>query len=236
MSLSTMQEIFILLEDEKEVPFFRLTRWGRPARGALSKLKALGLAEKVRKNNDTYYKIANKGESYVDEVLSALKNQGAWDGKWRLVIFDIPEKKRSVRDKLRRALNALGMGILQSSVWISPQDIKQEISQLEQSLKLQSQIKFFEVSSTPHLNQQIIEKSWNIPAANEELERFIKEANWSLKGMGKGNGDRFNAKKLIFEYALILKKGPILPLEFIEKNEVRKTAHEIYLKLRQFTV
>lgn len=234
--LSTMQEIFILLEDEKEVPFFRLKRWGRPARGALAKLKNLGWAERVKKNNETFYKITEKGEKYLDNVLTALKTNRGWDKKWRLVIFDIPEKKRAIRDKLRRALNALGMGILQSSVWISPQDIKTEIEKIEEKYKLSHQLKFFEVSSTPHLNQQIIEKSWNILDLNESLEKFIKATNWTLKAMGKGNGDCFNAKKLIFEYALILKKGPILPLEFIEKNEIRKQAHETYLKLRRFAI
>lgn len=236
MSLSTMQEIFILLEDEKEVPFFRLTRWGRPARGSLAKLKILGWIEKINKSDGVYYQITKKGEEYLDEVLTALKTKGSWDKKWRLVIFDIPETKRATRDKLRRALIALGMGLLQSSVWISPQDIKNDIEIVEKRLKLGAQIKFFEVSATAQLNNQIIEKSWNIPAVNVALEKFIKEANWALKAMGKGNGDHFNAKKLIFDYALILKKGPILPMEFIQQNDIRKQAHEIYLKLRRYAI
>ncbi len=236
MALSTMQEIFILLEDEKEVPFFRLSRWGRPARGALAKLKNLGWIERGKKEDGIYYQITKKGEDYLDEVLKVTKINGSWDKKWRLVIFDIPESHRATRDKLRRALSALGMGILQSSVWISPQDIKTEIEHLEKKYKLLHQLKFFEVSSTAHLDQQIIEKSWNGTAINEALEKFIKEANWALKAMGKANGDRFNAKKLIFDYALILKKGPVLPLEFIEQNEMRRQAHESYLKLRRFAV
>jgi len=236
MALSVMQEIFILLEDEKEVPIFRLTRWGRPARGALAKLKNLGLVEKTKVNNETFYRITDKGEQYLDSVLSTLKFKNSWDKKWRLVIFDIPESRRATRDKLRRALTALGMGLLQSSVWISPQDIKSEIEALEKKYKLLQQLKFFEVSSTAQLDQQIIEKAWKAEAINDSLEKFIKEANWSLKAMGKGNGDRFNAKKLIFEYALILKKGPILPIEFIEQNTIRKQAHEVYLRLRQHAI
>src|SRR5512145_2318709 len=117
MSLTTMQEIFILLEDEKEVPFYRLKRWGRAARGVLSKLKTLGWAEKFKKNNEIFYRISKKGEEYIDDILSILKLRGKWDQKWRLIIFDVPENNRAVRDRLRRYLSSQGLGILQASVW-----------------------------------------------------------------------------------------------------------------------
>jgi phenylacetic acid degradation operon negative regulatory protein len=230
-----MQEIFILLEDEKEVPFFRLERWGRPARGALAKLKSLNWIEKVVKIKETFYQITPKGEAYIDDILGILKSRGAWDKKWRLVMFEIPESNRALRDKLRRQLNGLGLGTLQASVWISPQDIKEKIDQINEKLDVSTKLKYFEVSSTPFLNEQIIKKSWDIPSVNEELSKFIKDGQWALKAMGKGNGDHFNAKKLIFDYALILKKGPALPDEFIEQNEIRKVAYETYLKLRKFT-
>ena len=38
MALTPLQEIFVLLEDEKEVPLFRLNRWGKQARGVIGKL------------------------------------------------------------------------------------------------------------------------------------------------------------------------------------------------------
>ena len=69
MSLSTMQEILILLEDENKVPLFRLNRWGKPAHGALSKLKNMGLAKKEKVGDETYYAITSKGEEYFDNTL-----------------------------------------------------------------------------------------------------------------------------------------------------------------------
>lgn len=236
MSLSPMQEIFVFLEDEKSVPFYRLERWGRPARGALAKLKNMGHVEKIKNDEEIFYTITEKGEYFFDEVLKVLKTRSTWDKKWRLVMFEIPETNRALRDKLRRNLSALGLGILQAGVWISPQPIVDEIKEIDKKLDLGTQMKYFEVAATPNLNQQIINKAWNNSAVNDELEKFIKEAKWTLKAMGKGNGDRYNAKRLIFEYALILKKGPILPAEFIEQNEIRKNAQEIYAKLRPFVI
>ena len=231
-----MQEVLILLEDEKEVPLYRLNRWGRPVRGVLAKFKNLGWAEKRKRDDDIYYRITERGEKYFDEILSVLRDQSSWDKKWRLAIFDIPESNRSARDKLRRALSNLGMGILQASVWISSNDIKEKLEKINERLHLKNNLKYLEVTSSQLLNKQIIEKAWNLPEVNLILERFIKNAERSLKNMGKGNGDRYNAKKLIFEYALILKKDPKLPEEFIEQNNLRAKAREMYLKLRHYVV
>lgn len=43
-----------------------------------------------------------------------------WDQKWRLFLFDIPEREKSKRRQLTRALAKAGCGCLQGSVWISP--------------------------------------------------------------------------------------------------------------------
>lgn len=42
------------------------------------------------------------------------------DGSWKLVIFDIPERQRSVRTFLRNRLKSLGFKKWQASIWVSP--------------------------------------------------------------------------------------------------------------------
>lgn len=48
-----------------------------------------------------------------------------WDGKWRIVIFDLPEQKRGLRNELRKQLRNAHFGCLQASVWISPDPLDQ---------------------------------------------------------------------------------------------------------------
>lgn len=50
-----------------------------------------------------------------------------WDGKWRLVIFDIPEKIKPARDALREKLKKLGFYELQKSVFVFPYKCEDEI-------------------------------------------------------------------------------------------------------------
>lgn len=50
-----------------------------------------------------------------------------WDKKWRIVMFDIPEKYKKARDALRWHLKQLGFIQLQKSVFCFPYDCKKEI-------------------------------------------------------------------------------------------------------------
>lgn len=50
-----------------------------------------------------------------------------WDRKWRIIIFDIPEKKRRGRDALREKMRELGCIQLQKSVWAWPYECRDEI-------------------------------------------------------------------------------------------------------------
>ncbi|MBI2618345.1 hypothetical protein HYW58_02755 [Candidatus Kaiserbacteria bacterium] len=51
-----------------------------------------------------------------------------WDGRWRVVIFDIRDSHKLKRDALRRVLQRSGFKLLQKSVWIYPFDCTEEIS------------------------------------------------------------------------------------------------------------
>lgn len=50
-----------------------------------------------------------------------------WDGKWRMVLFDIPERRRDARDALRSTLRRLGFYEYQKSVFIYPHHCQDEM-------------------------------------------------------------------------------------------------------------
>lgn len=61
-----------------------------------------------------------------------------WDGRWHLVLFDVPEKRRGLRVKLWRQLRQLHFGYLQNSVWLSPdppERIRAELKGAEASVE-----------------------------------------------------------------------------------------------------
>ncbi len=61
-----------------------------------------------------------------------LKRPKQWDKKWRVVIFDVPEKHRRLRDMFRIRLTQLGLYMLQKSVFISPYPCFDEVEFLRE--------------------------------------------------------------------------------------------------------
>ena len=81
------------------------------------------------KKEDDIYKLTSSGEK--EAFFSFLKtaeyapqnNTRKWDKKWRIIFFDVPEKKRRYRDELRSMLKIIGFKEFQKSIWIYPHKV-----------------------------------------------------------------------------------------------------------------
>lgn len=65
------------------------------------------------------------------------------DGKWTMLIFDVPEKYRKSRNLLRSILHNLGYKLFQQSVWITPYDVSEKTERLLQMYRLDVFVKIF---------------------------------------------------------------------------------------------
>ena len=105
------------------------------------------------------------GVTYVtlteDGAALAVHQNPTRDGIWKLIIFDIPEKKRKVRDHLRSRLLALGFKKWQTSIWASPyalpKEIEEELQQLSEKLFIRL-IKSTDINNTSDLEKLFVEK------------------------------------------------------------------------------
>lgn len=61
-----------------------------------------------------------------------LRERDHWDKKWRVVVFDVPEKYKRLRDVFRSRLEQLGLYRLQDSVYVSPYPCFDEIEFLRE--------------------------------------------------------------------------------------------------------
>ncbi|RJQ32267.1 hypothetical protein C4572_01440 [Candidatus Parcubacteria bacterium] len=68
-----------------------------------------------------------------------------WDGKWRMVTFDIPEKKKLAREALRIKLKKLGFREFQKSLFIFPYPCEDEINFIIEVFKIRRYVKFLTV-------------------------------------------------------------------------------------------
>ena len=65
-----------------------------------------------------------------------LRKPKRWDRKWRVLIFDIPERRKGLRPKIRYTLKAIGFVRLQDSVWAYPYDCEDFISLVKADFKI----------------------------------------------------------------------------------------------------
>lgn len=70
------------------------------------------------------------------------------DGKLIMVAFDIPERKRAIRNYFREKLLELGFQKFQESIWMCPYDVLEEVKEIIQNLKLEEQVKIFLIEET----------------------------------------------------------------------------------------
>ena len=106
-----------------------------------SKLAKRGLM----KFEDGYYKLTEKGEKLLRkwELENFYLNKPKkWDKKWRMIIFDIQEKKRRVRKQISSIFGAAGFYRLQDSVWIYPYDCEDIIGLLKTDYGVGKEILF----------------------------------------------------------------------------------------------
>jgi len=93
------------------------------ARTTLWRLRKKGLIKKKEKN----FQLTSLGLEIVETFKDEKPVEKKWDGKWRLVMFDIPEKKRNHRNWLRFELCSLDYKLLQKSVFMGQQPIDEEV-------------------------------------------------------------------------------------------------------------
>lgn len=93
-------------------------------------------------------------EYKLDEIKIKLPKH--WDGKWRMVIFDIPHSKKKIRDTIRFHLKRLGFYQYQKSVFIYPFSCNEEINFLVEFYSLRPYVRQLEISKMDndlHLRQ-----------------------------------------------------------------------------------
>lgn len=99
--------------------------------GSVYYLRRKGLVKFIKISDNTCeIRITKRGKSKLAEFAIenlCLDDKKPWDGKWRAVIFDIPERHKAARESLRIKLKRLGLYPIQRSVFMYPYPLEDEI-------------------------------------------------------------------------------------------------------------
>jgi len=99
----------------------------------------------------------------------------SWDGRWRLVLFDVPVSRDTYRQRLRRYLADQGFGCLQGSVWVTPDPMEQERQHLTGgNIDVNSLILIEGRMYAGESDEKIVAGAWDFAAINHRYKKYLR--------------------------------------------------------------
>ncbi len=134
-------------------------------RRLLTRAKNNKLLRVVQKNGEDFLQITKLGKKEllrynIDEL--EIKKSKVWDDKWRMVIFDIPEKFKNGRDALSKKLKEMGFYRLQKSVFVYPYECENEIDFIREFFDVKKFVILLRISTMGEYYDLILKKYFNL--------------------------------------------------------------------------
>jgi len=196
----------------------------------LSRMSRYGVFKIRRVGRRSYYSLSHKGVKWMEKgrVRAFDVKHKKWDGRWRLVVYSVPEALRVLRDKIRTELCNLGFASLSASVWISPHDLRSEIVDLVRKNGMAKYVEMFEADYNGFRSVKgFAVYVWDIEDLKNRYQMFVRKYTSlrsrveSLARRGKPMdpaecfAERFC---LTAEYVALRLDDPMLPLELLPAN------------------
>lgn len=140
-------------------------RYRYQTKRAIKRLENRGLVVVQPKGKEAILKLTQAGKKWLGHhtmTRLTINKPKQWDGVWRVMIFDIPENHREIRNAVRSWLKRLGFARLQKSVWVIPWPCRKHFEILTAEYSLGSQALLIE--SQAITNEAVLKKTFSLPA------------------------------------------------------------------------
>ncbi len=124
---------------------------------AIKNMIESGFAEPLKSDAQDYLRITAEGRKKLASLeLSAgtLPLPAQWDGKWRVIILDLPEDRKSEREALRYLLKKAGFACVKNTVWVSPYPFEHLFINLKKDLGLSTEMMILTTDSIDEETEQ----------------------------------------------------------------------------------
>ncbi|HET7580741.1 MAG TPA: phenylacetic acid degradation operon negative regulatory protein PaaX [Bacillales bacterium] len=198
-------------------------------RAAISRMSKQGWVRSRREGNKSHYCLTERGVKRINEAAERIfkLQPQEWDGKWRMLMYTIPEEKRNLRDELRKEIVWSGFGMLSNGFWISPNRLEKQVNDLIDKYEIAPYVHFF-ISDYqgPHENQELVRECWDLDGLNERYEPFITYYSQKyaadrrkIENGKMTDGECFVERtRLVHEYRKFLFVDPGLPEELLPEK------------------
>jgi len=210
--------------------FYGFSKYERhKAANVAHQLRRVGDIEKIiGKDGNVYFRFTDKGKARLIKEIPLLRFQKRrWDGKWRQIVFDIPEEMKPKREILRKKLNCLGFGMLQRSVYITPFDIGEELAEFLEENGLEEYAIVFEMEKlSGESEKELANAVWKLDNLSCRYLDFINKWQGFLEKPNSEFLKKFDECRE--EYFSILIDDPGLPPELLPDDWPFYQANKIF--------
>jgi phenylacetic acid degradation operon negative regulatory protein len=134
------------------------------------------LARDQKADGDRLYRLTEQGRLHaLGGRDPAAQWSRYWDGRWRLVLFDVPMEQHVHRGRLRRYLHTKGFGCLQGSVWVTPNPVRGEREILTGgNINVKSLLLLEARPCSGESDEEIVAGAWDFEVINRRYTRHLK--------------------------------------------------------------
>jgi len=110
---------------------------------ALKNLSEKGELENHDTEHSSFLRLTNQGRQRMRTMKldsDAFPISTHWDGKWRIVILNVPEEQKEQRNALRYLLKKANFVCAKNSVWISPYPFEHFFENIKKDMNLTNEV------------------------------------------------------------------------------------------------
>ncbi|HAQ03113.1 hypothetical protein A2467_01070 [Candidatus Nomurabacteria bacterium RIFOXYC2_FULL_36_8] len=137
--------------DESFSDIFKTARQKYQYSETVNRMEKKGLIQFVNKYGELKITISPKGHKIIKSLMLSdykqIKKPVKWDGKWRMVMFDIPEDKTKLRNIIRFHLKKIGFLQVQGSVWVYPYPCEEIVTIIKTNFNFDDEIIYVTINS-----------------------------------------------------------------------------------------
>jgi phenylacetic acid degradation operon negative regulatory protein len=208
-------------------------------RVSMSRLKQEGWFITRREGRETVYALS---ERMLDVLVHGRprifrRKEEPWSGRWTMVIYQVPESDRAVREQLRKQLAWTGFGQLSPSTWLAPHDLAREAKEIASQHETARIDVLWCGSDGTEAARELAARCWDLESLRRDYMDFL--ATYAHLDNEGGNGCK-DGKQALVERTRITNdfrrfpfRDPELPYVLQPKNWPGPAAFNLFCRAHQ---
>jgi phenylacetic acid degradation operon negative regulatory protein len=203
-------------------------------RSALSRMSREGWLAVRRSEGAPRYRLSARGHSLIEEGTGRIYglHRADWDGRWLLVSYSLPERRRGQRDRMRIGLSFLGFGSLGNGIFVSPHDLRAEVRELIRRHGVEEDVTMHHGTlEWPSDPAQVVARAWDLQSLGERYGAFLRNVRLAQADLDRLDDREAFRRRFILthEFRRFPFSDPDLPDPLLPPDWVGTAAREAFL-------